>query len=291
LCAAPPPGARYRHSGEYFQLCDDNRQVHADWLQQFCAQLPGDARYDDTGRFRRPCAEEHDIRLEWLDELDRRQREPAPRWITWPVDDGTEVPPAFFIEEPDPLPEHEVSGYPLSIQFNPAHVKHVEQASFTLTRIDVEPHEPVLDWLLLDRDSDPNDLLTSLEFAYFPLKRLAWGARYEARFEGLVDGRPLSLNWQFRTAGKEGRLLELVENRQRFELQPGKTYRLYLPPAADQAYTAVNVQTRRIRDNHVDIDFVDPNTLDVVLEARWCLPTTLTFDDGREAELVAAGCR
>jgi hypothetical protein len=54
--------------------------------------------------------------------------------------------------------------------------------------------------------------------------------------------------------------------------------------------TALQTRTRHIRGNSVDITFVDPNTLRIVIEARWCSPIRIAFDDGREAELLAARC-
>jgi hypothetical protein len=290
LCAAPPAAARYPYSGEFFEICDDPVRVHAAWLEQHCADLPDADRYTDSGRYLRPCAEPHDIRAELLDDLERRRREPLPLAVTWPVDGAVGVPPAFFLEEPDPLPDRDVSGYPLSVQFNPARVGRVEDVAFALQRIDGAQPTPVQDWLLLDRDSDPNGLLTALEFAFFPLQRLAWGAHYEARLSATVDGEPLLRTWRFRTAGAGTEVLRLDGGRQRFALESGRDYLLYLPPAPDESFTVLNTELHRIRANRVDIRFVDPNTLRVRLDATWCVPSKIRFDHEREAVLVPAGC-
>ena len=48
-----------------------------------------------------------------------------PSVIKWP-EEGTVIPPGFYFEEPDPLPDIGVSGYPISIHFNPFRVKEVK---------------------------------------------------------------------------------------------------------------------------------------------------------------------
>jgi hypothetical protein len=290
LCVAPPAAAVYRHSGHYYEICDDNRKVHAHWLERRCAELPEDALFRDSGRYRRPCSEPHDIRVEYLDDLDHSRRAALPTFVVWPVDGATAVTPAFFIEEPDPLPQHEVAGFPLSVQFNPAHVEQVTDVAITLSRIDDGEPRPVTDWLLLDRDSDPNQLLSSHEFAFFPLQRLAWGAAYRAELSAVVDGEALTYRWRFETAGSDMPLLTLDQQRRRFVVQSGRDYLLYLPPSEERPMTVLSSRSRHIRGNRVDIDMIDPNTLKLRVDATWCDRITISFDDDREAILVPAGC-
>jgi hypothetical protein len=290
FCQAPPARAIYRSTGQYYEICDDRHRVDASWLESRCAALSADERYTDSGRFQRPCAVPHDIRVEYLEMLDRERLAELPKAIIWPPDGATDVPPAFFIEEPDPLPQHEVSGFPLSVQFNPALVGRVESVSFQLTRIDRGRPEPVREALLLDHDSDPNGLLTTHESAFFPLQRLAWGARYEARLEALLDGVPWQQSWSFATAGSDTPVLRLVESGTHFTIRSGQPYLLYLPPTADSAMTALKAWTRHIRANHVDMQPVDPNTLRLRIEARLCDRISVRFDDGRVAILIPEGC-
>ena len=290
LCAAPPPAAVYRHSGHYYEICDDERKVHAHWLEARCAALPEDALFRDSGRYRRPCAEPHDIRVEYLDAMDRSRRAELPTFVVWPVDGATDVTPAFFIEEPDPLPQHAVSGFPLSVQFNPSAVERVSDVAISLSRIEGDKTLPVTDWLLLDQHSDPNGLLSSHEFALFPLQRLAWGAQYEAGLTAVLDGEPFEYRWRFETAGADMPLLTLDRQRRRFVVQSGRDYLLYLPPAEEWPMTVLSSRSRHIRGNRVDIDMVDPNTVKVRVEATWCDRISIRFDGDREAILVPAGC-
>lgn len=290
LCETPPDAAVYRSSGQYYEICDDRYRVDVSWLESRCAALSAAERYVDSGRFQRPCAAQHDIRVEYLEMLDRQRRAGLPKAIIWPPDGAIDVPPAFFIEEPDPLPQHEVSGFPLSLQFNPAHVDRVEHVDFQLQRVDRGHPEPVGSALLLDHDSDPNGLLSRHEYAFFPLQRLAWGARYEARVEALLDGVEWQQGWSFETAGAGIPVLRLVESGTRFVIRPGQTYLLYLPPAGDSAMTALKAWTRHTRANRVDIEPVDPNTLELRVEARLCDRISVGFDDGRVAILIPEGC-
>lgn len=290
LCANPPAAAAYPHSGAYVTLCDDPVAVHAAWFETRCASLADDERYTDSGRYREPCAEPHPLRVESLDALDRRRQETAPAFIAWPPGGATGIAPAFFVEEPDPLPTIDVSGNPVSVQFNPAHVGRVADLRLALTRIDVDPPRPLTEGLLMDHRNDPNRLLSPLEFAWFPFQRLDWGATYEVVLEAVIDGLAERYRWEFATAGDDLPVLTLEGASRTFRVEPGRPYLLYVPPTPTQAMTALSTRTRHTRGNSVDITFVDPNTLRVVIEARWCSPIRIAFDDGREAELLAARC-
>lgn len=290
LCARPPAAAVYPHGGAYVTLCDDPVRVHAAWFEARCAAMTDDERYDDSGRYRQPCAAPHPLRVETLQDLDRRRQLNAPSFIAWPPAGATGVMPAFFIEEPDPLPTIDVSGNPVSVQFNPAHVNAVTDLQLTLTRIDVDPPRVLNDGLLMDHRNDPNGLFSPLEFAWFPRQRLAWGAEYEVVLDAIIDGTAERYRWAFATAGDGLPLLTLTDGLMSYPVEPGRPYLLYVPPTDRHAMTALTTRTRHIRGNSVDIEFVDPNTLRVVVDARWCSPVRVAFDDGREAELVPTPC-
>jgi hypothetical protein len=290
LCANPPDTADYPHSGAYVTLCDAQVEVHAAWFEARCAALDENERYTDSGRYREPCAEPHPLRVEALDALARRRQETAPAFVAWPPGGATGIAPAFFVEEPDPLPTIDVSGNPVSVQFNPAHVDRVTDLRLALTRIDVDPPRPLTDGLLMDHRNDPNGILSPLEFAWFPFARLDWGATYEVLLDAVIDGTAERYRWEFSTAGDDLPVLTLDGDSKSFRVEPGRPYLLYLPPTATHAMTARSTRTRHIRGNSVDITFVDPNTLRVVIEARWCSPIRIAFDDGREAALLSARC-
>lgn len=291
LCGNPPPGAAYRASGRYFEMCEPPRRVFAEWLEQHCAQLPAEARYRDSGRFRKPCGDERGFRVEYLDELDAAKQRDLPTAVVWPPPWAIEVPPAFFVEEPDPLPDRDFSGYPISIQFNPSLVEKVELRRFALYRVDTEGRSPVRAVRLLDADSDPNGILSDHEFALFPMARLDWGGRYAVEVEAVIDGKPWQSAWQFDVKGTDSTVLNVAADRQRFHIRSGVPALLYLPPRDGQAANALRARTEHLRGNRVTMEAVDPHTLSVLVEARHCDRIVVRFDDGRVVELIPLGCR
>ncbi len=291
LCENQPEHAVYRASGSYYEICDEQRAVHAEWLEAQCANVPDSGRYQDSGRYRRPCAEQTDVRVEYLDELDRAARLPSPELVIWPPQGATDVTPAFFIEEPDPLPDREVAGQPVSLQFNPAKVRTVTLEKFELYRLDGDRRAIVRDVRLLDQASDPHQLLGSHEFALFPLQRLAWSTRYLASVTAVLDGERRSFEWTFRTRGDELPMVIVGQTARSFVIDPGKPLRVYVPPDEQSKPTVLRTRTEFLRGNQVEVAIVDPNTLQVTLSLAFCDRIRMQFDDGRQAELVPQGCR
>ncbi len=290
LCEARPPEAVYPASGHYYEICEPPQRVHAEWLEGWCAGLPEQALYRDSGRYRRPCADDSDIRVEYLAQLDAARHAALPPVIVWPPDGATDVPPAFFIEDPDPLPDHEVSGYPVSIQFNPGGAGEVSIEAFRLLKLEDEQQSVVEPLRLLDAASDPHGLLDGHQFALFPLERLDWGARYLAEVEAIVDGEVRHIRWGFETRVPDAPLLTAAAARQRFVVRPGVDYLLYLPPSEGLAHTVLSTRIEHQRVNGITLDVVDPNTLRLRVQARSCDLFKLQFDDGRVVRLLPAGC-
>jgi hypothetical protein len=290
LCEARPPSAVYPGSGHYYEICEPPQRIHAEWLEDWCAGLPDAALYRDSGRYRRPCADDSDIRVEYLAQLDAARHAALPEVVLWPPDGASDVPPAFFIEDPDPLPDREVSGYPVSIQFNPGKGRAVQIRAFRLFEVRGDQRAPVGPVRLLDAASDPHGLLDAHQFALFPLERLAWGARYVAEVEADVDGTARRITWGFRIRVPDAPLLTAAAARQRFVVRPGSDYLLYLPPSETLAHTVLSTRIEHQRINDVTLDVVDPNTLRLSVQARSCDLFKLQFDDGRVVQLLPAGC-
>lgn len=290
LCAAPPADAAYDASGSYYEICEPPRRVFAEWLEGVCRDLPDGARYLESGRYRRPCAGELDVAVEYLDRLDELRRRPLPAAVLWPPRGATSVPPAFFIEEPDPLPDLEVSGYPVSVQFNPGFVDRPLVRSFRLWRLDAEGRTEIREVRLLDAETDPNKLLSRHEFALFPLQRLNWGTDYEVELIAETDGKPYRQIWRFTTRGSDRPMFTIDRPQQRIVVQTGQPVWLYLPPTRSQPHTVLGSRVEHLRANRVKVDAIDPNTLEVRVEAQVCDRIKLAFEDRRQVELIPAGC-
>lgn len=290
LCRVPPAEAAYDGSGRYVALCDPPQHVAAEWFEAFCVGLPASALYADSGRFRRPCADPHDLRIEFLDDAERLTLAQRPAFVLWPPPGARDVPPAFFVEEPDPLPDRDFSGQPISVQVNPTHADRVVLERFRLFRVRNDTRHLVDAVRVLDADSDPNGLLTTHEFALFPLQRLAWNARYEVIAELLLDGRPQRLAWQFSTKGDGLRVLTAVRDRQRFYVPSGEPLWLYLPPTDGRPHTVLHSKVSYRKGNNVTLTVIDPNTAEITVDARFCDRVTFVFQPERVVELVPAGC-
>lgn len=291
LCAGQRPEALYRASGDFYALCDDAIRVDAEWFEALCHDLPDAARYTGTMRYRRPCRAPVDVRVEYLDALDSARERQLPALIMWPPDGADDVPPAFFIEQPDPLPDREVSGVPVSLQINPERATDVVLRSLTLARVDGDVLVPVGPTRLLDEASDPHQLLGKHEFALFPLQRLDWDTTYRAVAELSFDGQTRRVEWQFRTRAAAAPLLRAARATQQFIIDNATDYWLYLPPDDAHPHTTGSVRAAHLRGNQIELDPVDLNTLRVRVQAYRCDRFRLRFDSGREVTLVPRGCR
>jgi len=115
--------------------------------------------------------------------------------VTWPFNGQTQVTPNFNsdYEEPDPVPDRSVVGYPVSVHTNLDRTLTVQ--SFTMrahgTSSDLETR-----LLALGKDSNTT---TKSAAAIVPLAQLASATTYDVSFSGAIDGVPVSRNWSFTT--------------------------------------------------------------------------------------------
>lgn len=290
FCAAPPAEAVYAHGGAYYQICEPPVAVYAEWLEEACAGAGAQDRYRDSGRYELACAERPlEVRVEHLSTLTRRQQKRAPRYVRWPPDRADDMPPAFFEEAPDPLPDRAVSGYPVSIQFNPARTGKVEVSDFALFENVAGEWRRLSETRLLDAASDPNRQLSELEFALFPLRRLTWGREYLAVLVARIDGRAEQIEWSFTTRRPADRLIELSDADQTLLIAADRATALYLPPTPARPHTVTSLTSHHGADTQVKLWAIDPNTLGVRLGGG-CGPVYLRLRDGPELKLLREGC-
>jgi uncharacterized protein YkwD len=114
--------------------------------------------------------------------------------VSWPVDGQTGVQTTFSsnLEEPDPVPDIDKVGYPISIHANLTETVAVQ--SFT-----VHPRGGAnLVTRLLVKGQDPNTSMSSVA-AIIPLAPLAANTTYDVSFTGTVSGTAVSKTWSFTT--------------------------------------------------------------------------------------------
>jgi len=192
-----------------------------------------------------------------------RAMEDQPPWIPWPPPGAEGIPPAFFEENPDPLPDYSVSGYPVSLQFNPARVDEVTVNSLSLE----EGGQPVAPIRRLEAGTDPHERLTPYQYAWFPLERLAWGTEYRVTAEVVVDGQLKELDWSFATRELPGPVHTWAPDHHRFAVTSGERVNVYLPPAS-QHQTGLRWEASRPAGANLDIQAVDQNTLAITFSGQ-----------------------
>ena len=190
------------------------------------------------------------------DEVRRKNRD----IILYPYAGQTQVWPAFYNESPDPLPGYKVSGFPLSVQFNPANYKHVKLKSFRL--YDAEGKE-IKKTKILQHNNDHNHLLTKLEFALMPLKRLEFDTTYTAVFEAVSDGDNVKKSWSFRTDKPQEKVYRITEKKTKLTVPSASTALLYIVPDSGKDI----LHSYRSRGG-IKASFLDQNTLKVTFPKR-----------------------
>jgi len=114
---------------------------------------------------------------------------------TWPVNGQTAVPVNFYsdFEEPDPVPDVNEVGYPISVHTNLTRKLTVQ--SFTVRARNGSSN---LTTRLLTKDTDTNTTSQSVA-AIIPLAPLGANTVYDVSFSGAIDGTAISKTWSFTT--------------------------------------------------------------------------------------------
>ena len=176
-----------------------------------------------------------------------------PKVVVYPYDGQNEVPPVFYDESPDPLPNYEVSGFPISVEFNDYYFKKISLRSFKLFE---SSNNEVKDVLLMDKSNDPHQRFTSLQYALFPLQRLEFDTQYRVEVNYTVKNKEYTLSWAFTTQKPMIELHRVESKNATVHLEKGKSHILYFPPH-DAHDMLKNIQF----PTDVDIKFIDHNTL------------------------------
>ena len=152
----------------------------------------------------------------------------SPNFIIWPPSDSIDIPTVFFEESPDPLPNHSVSGYPISIEFND-YMYLNSNISINSFKIYDEANNEITNTLLMDESNDPNLKHDKYQFSLFPLERLAWNHRYRVELDYKIDGLDNLKVWYFKTKDLGYSLYQLATG-ETLRIKSDITYALYFPP-------------------------------------------------------------
>lgn len=286
VCDSEDERIRYPGTGAYYEICDDGIKVHANWLESACSTLPAWAIYNDSGYYQKPCRDNHKIRKEFLDAADRLRFAENPRYVVWPPADARDAPVAFYDETPNPVPDIDVSGYPLSLQFNPGQIKEVEINTIALYRLDTDGKiSKRIKVRQLDAGSDPHEKLTRLQFAWFPLQALDWGTRYEMTVNMKVDGEAETLRWQFHTEALPLPAILLEPGQSSAHIEADTWTTLYLPPSKRLSRPFTKISARWFKPAEVRFETLTPNLIRVLIRNNFCIPVSLSLSNGETLSL------
>jgi len=258
----------------------DNRQAWVynmgnSYVRALCS---GDA-FTGTGRYYIGICEP-DIRLAAAVYEHALAQLPAanPELVVWPPINGTDIPPAFFEESPDPLPDFSVSGYPISVLFNPDAVTTAGVSRFTLYRLPDE-HE-LENTRELNEFTDPNQRFNNLQYALFPLERLAWHTRYRVEIDYTQDGIPYTKQWTFTTRDL-GIPVHTITTGDTLEVVAGGRFAVYIRPS--DAYPTLSagggISWRYPRGMTIDSEFIDSNTVQLTVDGAVGDAAVFTYND------------
>jgi len=209
--------------------------------------------FTKVGGYYKGCKDkEHRQKKEDVDRALDYAKQTSPDIIIYPYDEQRAVPPVFYAEEPDPLPDYDVSGFPISVEFNDYFYKDVTLLSFTLS--DNDGHSiPVLS---MDKKSDINQHLTKYQYAIFPLKRLEYNSKYYAKIEYKIKNEVKEKTWGFYTTRIQDEFYKMDKLYDELTISPNRRYVIYFPPV-DAHDLLKDLQF----PSGVDIQFLDHNTI------------------------------
>ena len=139
-------------------------------------------------------------------------------YVVYPVGDRARTD--FHNEIPNPMPEHEFTGNPVSIMFAD-HSPAVTMRAFRLYQTNTE--QEITSTHILTHQTDPNKLFTPHQFALFPLQPLQYDTPYRAEFHYRQQGQNKIATWQFRTKKPDYPYFS-VQGGEKLAVESGKAY-------------------------------------------------------------------
>ncbi|MBT7892740.1 MAG: CAP domain-containing protein, partial [Deltaproteobacteria bacterium] len=208
-----------------------------------------------------------------------------PKMIVWPFEGATDIPPVFYEEIPDPLPDYRVSGYPISVQMNPFFFKRVELMKFSL--FNEESNQEVIPVRRLTKHLDPNQRFSPFEFALFPLDRLDWNTVYRVEVMFKADGRSIGKTWTFTTVAAHEPMFVIKGRNENLQLESDKLYRIFIPPERKYPYIE-RLHWESMSEMKTAVTWQDRNTVLVKLSGKKCESTHFFLNGQRSFILQVA---
>lgn len=234
-----------------------------------------------TYYYKKVCQNDRPIAKRDYDKALNQVAKLNPKLLTWPKSGG-EVSPVFYEESPDPLPECNVSGYPIHLQVNPIYAGRIEFVNDTFQVFELKNNKsmPVIAETIFDNKNNPVASLPSSEdtlatpekdrwIAFFPKHRLNWNSRYQAQIQYQEGGQLKTLRWQFTTQNQPGLVTFSAQQRQKrtLKIKKGQTYTLYFPPSQCKMASTIIMRKQIPKSIDVSSHFIDGETIQVTLNS------------------------
>ncbi len=199
--------------------------------------------------------------------------------ILYPYQGQKNIWPAFYNESPDPLPRYKVSGFPISVQCNPAYYKKVQLKSFRL--YDETTGKEIKKTKILHAKNDPHHLIKKLDFALMPLARLSFSHTYRAVFKAKADGVSIKKSWKFSTTVPKEKLYRIAKNHSTINVRSGSTILVYIVPNNRR-----DIITSYSTKAGLKAIFMDRNTLKITIpKQRLSSHLKITFSNKKSLTL------
>ncbi|RLA68208.1 MAG: hypothetical protein DRQ78_01695 [Epsilonproteobacteria bacterium] len=241
-----------------------------DGLNDLCKQKS----FASSGRYvYKVCAnDKHRIQESIYNKIVAKSKKNNPKIILYPYDGEEEVPPAFYQESPDPLPQYEVSGFPISIEFNDYFFKEVHVLSF---RLYTQEGKEIHNVLLMDKASDPHQRFTSHQYALFPLERLDYQQKYKAQVLYETAGKEHSITWNFTTVQVMDIFHTVSTREAQLTLDTNKNHFIYFRPEdphdiIQNIHFPTDIGIQFVDNHSIQLTFLpkDKKSFDITSETR-----------------------
>lgn len=216
------------------------------------------------------CNNQGIVYVEELENLNKQKLMQAPEIIQWPSANATDIPPAFFNESPDPLPDYAVSGYPISLQFNKLKVKSFKILNYQLTELTPQGEKNIFALRVLDYNTDPNQKIDKNQWVLFPLQRLHWNTTYKVKIDLMLNHKRKTLNWRFKTQDLNLPIYTIQDKNITLAVRNNRDYALYIPPQTKTDKSFENIVYSYPQDFQYQTDIIDFNTLHIKVKGDFC---------------------
>ena len=263
----------------------DNMYYNYDIGNSRLNELCKGSSYQGDGYYYQGVCKDSNLRVEanrYVDAKDYLKAD-APKLILWPPANANDIPPVFYEEHPDPLPNSRVSGYPISVNFNDAKTdSSIKVNSFTLSDGKGRGVE-ILKSINMDNDSH----LSGYQFAIFPKQRLEWGSAYYATIDYNDNGENSTKKWCFETRSlksRADRFYKITNSDTTIRVVANKTYVIYVVPKDNNDYLGGYSGHRTV--DSVNSGYIDQNTITIKLSGSVGEYVEFNFDDGVKIKAV-----